>query len=79
MIASVAISGLTWRASRYGENYLATEIDRLEALLLQCEGAPTEMVEECLAKALDMAPPTRSSTFRTPFRHSVGPGNGRTQ
>ena len=30
-------------------------MDRLEALLLQCEGAPTEMVEECLAKALDMA------------------------
>jgi hypothetical protein len=28
MIASVAISGLTWRASRYGENYLATEISR---------------------------------------------------
>jgi hypothetical protein len=51
MIASVAISGLTWRASRYGENYLATEIDRLEALLLQCEGAPTEMVEECLDMA----------------------------
>ena len=39
----------------YGENYLAAEIDRLEALLLQCEGAPTEMVEECLVKALDMA------------------------
>ena len=39
----------------YGENYLAAEIDRLEALLLQCEGAPTEMVEECLVKALDVA------------------------
>ena len=39
----------------YGEKYLLAEIDRLEALLLQCEGAPTEMVEECLAKALDVA------------------------
>ena len=39
----------------YGEKYLVAEIDRLEALLLQCEGAPTEMVEECLAKALDVA------------------------
>jgi predicted ATPase len=39
----------------YGENYLAAEIDRLHALLLQCEGAPTEVVEECLAKALHTA------------------------
>jgi hypothetical protein len=39
----------------FGENYLAAEMDRLEALLLQCEGAPTEMVEECLAKARDTA------------------------
>ena len=30
-------------------------MDRLDGLLLQCEGAPTEMVEECLAKALDIA------------------------
>jgi len=39
----------------YGENYLVAEIDRLEALLLQCEEAPTEMVEHCLANALDAA------------------------
>jgi hypothetical protein len=41
--------------SSYGENYLVAEIDRLEALLLQCEEAPTEMVEQCLANALDAA------------------------
>ena len=39
----------------YGENYLAAEIDRLEAALLQCEGAPAEMIEECLKKSLDTA------------------------
>jgi predicted ATPase len=39
----------------YGENYLAAEIHRLEALLLQREGAPAEMVEERLANALDVA------------------------
>jgi class 3 adenylate cyclase len=39
----------------YGENYLAAEMDRLEALLLRCEGAPTEMVEKCLSDALDTA------------------------
>src|SRR4029077_18687735 len=49
------LSAARAHSTSYGENYLATEIDRLEALLLQCEGAPTEMVEECLAKALDMA------------------------
>jgi predicted ATPase len=30
-------------------------MDRLEALLLQYEGAPTEMVEKCLANALETA------------------------
>jgi class 3 adenylate cyclase len=39
----------------YGESYLAAEMDRLEALLLQCEGAPTETIERCLFKALDTA------------------------
>jgi predicted ATPase len=39
----------------YGENYLAVEMERLEALLLRCEGAPTEMVEKCLSNALDAA------------------------
>ncbi len=39
----------------YGENYLAAEMDRLEALLLQRAGAPTELIEQCLAKALDTA------------------------
>jgi hypothetical protein len=36
----------------YGENYLAAEMDRLEALLLQREGATTDLTELCLAKAL---------------------------
>ena len=39
----------------YGENYLAAEMDRLEALLLQREGATTDLTELCLAKALDTA------------------------
>jgi predicted ATPase len=47
----------------YGEKYLAAEMDRLEALLLQCEGAPTEVVEECLAKALDTARPQGARLF----------------
>jgi predicted ATPase len=41
--------------STYGENYLAAEIDRLEASLLQCEGAPAEMIQECLRKSLNTA------------------------
>jgi tetratricopeptide (TPR) repeat protein len=41
--------------TNFGENYLASEIDRLDGLLLQREGAPTETIEESLAKALDMA------------------------
>ena len=49
------LSAARAHCTSYGEKYLAAEMDRLEALLLQCEGAPTEMVEECLAKALDMA------------------------
>ena len=49
------LSAARAHSTSYGENYLATEIDRLEALLLQCEGAPTEMVEQCLARVLDMA------------------------
>ncbi|MGB6418708.1 MAG: transcriptional regulator, partial [Pseudolabrys sp.] len=47
----------------YSENYLAAEIDRLDALSLQCEGAPTEVVEECLAKALDAARPQGARLF----------------
>ena len=49
------LSAARAHCTSYGEKYLAAEMDRLEALLLQREGAPTEMVEECLAKALDMA------------------------
>jgi hypothetical protein len=62
----------------YGENYLAAEMDRLEALLLQCEGAPTEVVEECLAKALDTARPqgTRLFELRSATALAV---SGRTQ
>jgi class 3 adenylate cyclase/tetratricopeptide (TPR) repeat protein len=39
----------------YGEKYLAAEMDRLEALLLRCEGAPIEIVEEHLVTALQTA------------------------
>jgi class 3 adenylate cyclase len=49
------LSAARAHGTSYGEKYLVAEIDRLEALLLRCEGAPTEMVEECLAKALDVA------------------------
>jgi len=42
------------RAS-YGEEYLAAEIDRLEALLLQYEQAPAEIVEEYLVNSLTTA------------------------
>lgn len=49
------LSAARAHCTSYGEKYLVAEIDRLEALLLQSEGAPTEMVEECLAKALDVA------------------------
>jgi class 3 adenylate cyclase/predicted ATPase len=42
------------RAS-HGEEYLAAEIDRLEALLLQYDKAPAEIVEEYLANSLTTA------------------------
>jgi len=38
--------------ARYGEGYLAAEIDRVGAVLLQHEGAPVEIVEEHLTNAL---------------------------
>ena len=41
--------------TRYGENYLAAEIDRLEGLLLQYEHASPEIVEEYLARSLNTA------------------------
>jgi predicted ATPase len=37
--------------ARYGEEYLASEIERLEALLLKSEQAPSEMVEEYLTNS----------------------------
>ncbi|MGY2931980.1 putative ATPase [Bradyrhizobium sp. GM6.1] len=49
------LSAARAHCASFGENYLAAEMDRLDALLLQCEGAPTDMVEECLAKAIEMA------------------------
>jgi len=49
------LSAARAHCTSYGEKYLVAEIDRLEALLLQSEGAPIEMVEECLAEALDVA------------------------
>jgi tetratricopeptide (TPR) repeat protein len=39
--------------TNYGETYLAVEMDRLEALVLQGEQAPTEQVEEYLLRSLD--------------------------
>src|SRR5262249_9679678 len=36
----------------YCEDYLAAEIDRVDALLLKCEQASTETVEQCLANSL---------------------------
>jgi class 3 adenylate cyclase len=41
--------------ARYGEEYLASEIERLEALLLKSEQAPSEMVEEYLTNSLKTA------------------------
>jgi class 3 adenylate cyclase len=41
--------------TRYCEDYLGAEIDRLEALLQQHEGAPAKIVEERLINALDTA------------------------
>jgi adenylate cyclase len=41
--------------SSYGENFLAAEIGRLEALLLQRKGAPVAVVEEVLANTLHIA------------------------
>jgi predicted ATPase len=42
-------------SASYGEEYLAAEIERLEALLLQSEQAPVEVVEKYLAEAIDTA------------------------
>ena len=39
----------------YCEDYLAAEIYRVDALLLKCEQAPTEAVEQCLANSLSTA------------------------
>jgi predicted ATPase len=39
----------------YGEEYLAAEIERLEALLLQSDLAPGEVVEKYLAEAIATA------------------------
>jgi predicted ATPase len=41
--------------ARYGEEYLASEIERLEALLLKSEQAPPEIVEKCLVNSLKTA------------------------
>jgi predicted ATPase len=39
----------------YGEDYLAAEIDRLEALLLYDEKAPADIIDECLIRSLNTA------------------------
>jgi hypothetical protein len=48
---------------RYGENYLVAEMNRLEALVLQREGAPVAMVEEWLATALAIARQAEARLF----------------
>ena len=66
---------------RYGENYLAAEMNRLEALVLQCEGAPTAMVHERLANAQAIARQAearmnssrRSRRWREPRPHTRKP------
>jgi hypothetical protein len=45
------LDGARAHSASYGEEYLAAEIDRVEALLLQYEQAPVEVVEEYLANS----------------------------
>ena len=53
--ARSCLSAARSHCSQYGEEYLAAEIERLEALLLQLEGANFGIIEEYLTKALTIA------------------------
>jgi len=53
--ARSCLSAARLHREQYGEDYLAAEIERLEALLLQLEGANFGIIEEYLTKALGIA------------------------
>jgi hypothetical protein len=62
----------TARAHRtcYGEEYLAAEIDRLQALLLHSEGVPAGVVEKYLANSLSIAAKKPACSSSAPPRRS---------
>jgi len=53
--ACTHLSAARTHRESYGEDYLAAEIDRVEASLLKSEQAPAETVEQCLANSLSTA------------------------
>ncbi len=53
--ARVHLDAARSHCAGYGEDYLAAEIDRLEALLLYQEQAPADSVDECLSRSLNTA------------------------
>jgi tetratricopeptide (TPR) repeat protein len=53
--ARVHLDAARAHCANYGEAYMAAEIDRLEALLLQREHAPRELVEDHLMRSLSTA------------------------
>ena len=53
--ARTHLSAARTHRESYGEDYLAAEIDRVEASLLKSEQAPAETVEQCLANSLSTA------------------------
>ena len=63
--------------ARYGEVYLAAEIERLESLLLRCEQAAPEIVEEYLVKSLHIARRQGARLFELLYRHDVRASAGR--
>ena len=53
--ARVHLDAARSHCAGYGEDYLAAEIDRLEALLLCEEQAPADSVDQCLNRFLNTA------------------------
>jgi predicted ATPase len=53
--ARSCLSAARSHRAQYGEDYLAAEIERLEALLLHLEGANFDIIDEHLTKALTIA------------------------
>ncbi len=53
--ARVHLDAARLHCAGYGEDYLAAEIDRLQALLLYDEKAPADSVDECLIRSLNTA------------------------